>query len=470
MLTKLTRWFSSILFKLFICFWLITILSIAITRLISTQFSDNSVILPAHKNDLRRLHFVSRLIDRNQPRDPEKLLQQLQNKMRRGPDKPTTFWLKNTASQQLYSIGKNRHQELKNYLEKNTFNEIVSIQFPYARITGPLNIIIANKDFQLYTISKGKDRHVGLFIMQMPAWARIATPLIISLIICWLLARSLIKPLLTLKKSATELGNGNLSVRVNSIVKRNDELGQLAASFNQMAEKLEQNVSAQQRLLGDISHELRSPMTRLQMALGLAQQQPLSSDELNKYLQRCELEVERLNMMISDTLVLSRLENTLQPLNQDKIIIVSLFTLLIEDAQFIANEKSVSLSLASHSSYLIMADSQLLSAAFSNILTNAVKYSPEHGKILIDITINNSYLVIAIVDDGIGVPSQNLVQLFEPFYRVAAARDRQTGGTGLGLAIAKQAILAHHGEISANNNETNGLTVTITLPWKNQEI
>ncbi|MCJ8320132.1 MAG: ATP-binding protein [Colwellia sp.] len=476
MITKLKIWFSSIIFKLFISFWFIALLSITITRLISTQLSDDGVILPAHQEDLMRLQFVTRIIENRPPANIGIFLQRLQKRMGKGHKKPVTIWAKNINTKILYSSTKNRHRSLASYLEKNSFTDVVSVQFPYARITGPINISIANNGYQLYITSKNRNPDFRVIIMQMPAWTRVTIPLIISLIICWLLARSLTKPLLTIKNSATRIGDGDLSIRVESIAKREDELGELAKSFNQMAEKLEQNLTAQQRLLGDISHELRSPMTRLQMALGLAQKTPLTTAELAKYLQRCELEVERLDNMISDTLVLSRLENSIQPLNLDKINIYSLMTLLIEDAQFLANEKSVTISCSDLGSLQIMADSQLLSAALSNILTNAVKYSPEHGDIFVSITTNNSEtislgkqnLVIAISDEGAGVPQASINQLFEPFYRVVEARDRQTGGTGLGLAIAKQAILAHQGKIFANNNENNGLTVIITLPCKDQ--
>ena len=467
MIAILKRWFSSILFKLFICFWLIIILSIAFTRLLSIQFNNDSVILPAHKGDLRRLDFVDRYIKKRSLDKPQALLKTISKKMERGPYKPPIFWLKNTQTGQVYTLDKNKHERLTNYLDKNTFSEIVSIQFPYTRITGPLDLNINKEPYQLYLINRDKNKQVGLFIMQMPAWARILTPLIISLIISWLLARSLIKPLMVIKKSATQLGDGDLSSRVIDITKRNDELGQLATSFNLMAEKLEQNLGAQQRLLGDISHELRSPMTRLQMALGLAQKSNISSSEMNKYHQRCELEVSRLDSMISDTLALSRLENSMQPLSLNEINLVSLIEQSIEDAQFIANEKSVTIALQSNESYCFLADSQLLSGAVNNILFNAVKYSPVDGQIIVNITTTSEHLVITIEDQGVGVPSQDLPHLFEPFYRVVEARDRLTGGTGLGLAIAKQAVLAHHGEISANNNEKTGLTVTITLPLAN---
>jgi len=476
MKTKLKIWFSSIIFKLFISFWLIALLTITITRLISTQFSDDGIILPAHEDDLMRLHFITRLIEARSPTNIDEFLQRLQKRKGKGHNKPATILVKNLSTKTLYSSGKNRHRSLARYLEKNSFTDVVSVQFPYARITGPINVSIANNNYQLYITSKTRNPDFRVIIMQMPAWTRVGIPLIISLIICWLLARSLTKPLLSIKNSATKIGEGDLSIRVKGVAKREDELGELAKSFNQMAEKLEQNLTAQQRLLGDISHELRSPMTRLQMALGLAQQTPLTTAELTKYLQRCELEVERLNNMISDTLALSRLENSIQPLILDKINIYSLMKLLIEDAQFLANEKSVIINCSDLDSLQVMADSQLLSAALSNVLTNAVKYSPEHGDISVSITTNNletnsldkKNLIITISDEGAGVPQESISQLFEPFYRVVEARDRQTGGTGLGLAIAKQAILAHQGNIFANNNENNGLTVTITLPCKDQ--
>ena len=244
-------------------------------------------------------------------------------------------------------------------------------------------------------------------------------------------------------------------------------MGALATSFNQMAEKLEQNLNAQQRLLGDVSHELRSPLTRLQMALGLAQEPLLSEQSRIQYLQRCELEIGRLDNMIGDVLALSRLENIMQSLQLNTFNFSLLLSNIVEDEQFIANEKSILITVAPHSSIKISADSSLLSSAISNIVGNAVKYSPENSTISITLTQLKEELILTVSDAGMGVPEQAITQLFEPFYRVNTARDRQTGGTGLGLAIAKQAILAHQGCIFAKNNSaSSGLTITVTLPLK----
>tara|TARA_R110002096_G_scaffold280614_1_gene474732 strand:+ start:12 stop:680 length:669 start_codon:yes stop_codon:yes gene_type:complete len=222
--------------------------------------------------------------------------------------------------------------------------------------------------------------------------------------------------------------------------------------------------------MADVSHELRSPMTRLQIALGLAQQKGIEQATLHKHLQRCELEVARLDEMIANVLSLSRLENTISQMELMSVDVKQLLMLCIEDAQYIANEKSIVINFHSESTALTQADPTLLSSAFNNILINAVKYSHNNDELNVYLKNTSTDFIIEIVDTGTGVPVDDLPKLFEPFYRVAQARDRATGGTGLGLAIAKQAVIAHNGSISANNNTNNGLTVTIKLPIESGKV
>ena len=205
-------------------------------------------------------------------------------------------------------------------------------------------------------------------------------------------------------------------------------------------------------------------MTRLQIALGLAQQDNISEVLLHKHLQRCELEVARLDEMISSVLSLSRLENTISQMELMSVDLKQLLSLCIDDAQYIANEKSITINFNSENTSLIQADANLLSSAINNILINAIKYSHKNDQLTVHLHKNSSHFIIDIIDTGTGVPADDLAKLFEPFYRVAQSRDRATGGTGLGMAIAKQAIVAHNGKISAQNNSENGLTVTIELP------
>jgi two-component system sensor histidine kinase CpxA len=477
MIAKARLLFSSIGVKLFLCFWLIAIVSIFATRFISAQLIDNGLILPAHHGDVRQLHAIARQISRDQPLNLIPYLNDFQLKQRhRKKIKnkqtariPPNIWLKDTELSQLFSKNISHKADLPEYLLNNSFSDLVSIQFSYARVTGPLTVLIKDKNYQLYIAHKYNDRHFGKLLMQLPPWVRISIPLMISFLLCWLLARNLSRPLSQMKKVATELGDGDLSARLVHITERNDELGSLAKTLNQMAEKLSVSLSAQQRLIGDVSHELRSPMTRLQLALALAQKSSDEPQQLSDYLQRCETEVQRLDEMIADVLALSRLENALHTLHFEQINLAGLLAILLQDAQFLANAKSIKIKTSGLADFPIRADSQLLSSAIANILSNAVKYSPQNGEILLTTAQQKDQLCLSFSDSGQGVPEQSLPLLFEPFYRVTQARERQTGGTGLGLAIAKQSILAHQGQIYAQNNPEGGLTVIIKVPLNRQK-
>ncbi|MCI2285809.1 ATP-binding protein [Colwellia sp. MSW7] len=287
----------------------------------------------------------------------------------------------------------------------------------------------------------------------------------ISFLLCLLLAHSFSKPVRLIKKAATKLGQGDFDTRVEGVSQLNGELGQLATSFNVMAEQLQQNQTAQRRLLGDVSHELRSPLTRLQMALGLAQQDSTSTEGREQYLQRCQREIDRLDHMIENVLSLSRLENTLHTTESEQVNMSALIKNIVNDEQFVADKKSISIEVNTPENVIIEADQTLLTSAISNVLSNAVKYSPESSVIEVTLTTDKQHVTLVISDCGEGVPEEALTQLFTPFYRVNLARDRNTGGTGLGLAIAKQAITAHQGEIFAKNNANKGLSVIIHIPY-----
>jgi len=467
--TKIKTFFSSFSIKLFTWFWLIAITSIFTTRFISQQLSSdayNKVISQAPQHDeLRQLHNTVRRIERSKIKDIEELQQ---TKLQRFIKAPFNIWFKsidnNSTVTSLFLLPPKHQQALTRYLNGQKFDQTITSIFSHTRLIGPVLIRMNNQHYQLFISRKKHKRNFGQLVQELPSWGRVAIPVFISFILCLLLARSFSKPIATIKKAATELGKGNLATRVKGITQRNDELGQLANSFNQMAEQLQQNQSAQQRLLGDVSHELRSPMTRLQMALGLAQQESTTKSSRDQYLQRCQLEVNRLNQMIEEALVLSRLENTLQTIEKKHLNFTALLQNIIHEEQFVANDKSITIVLDSTVTIDLLADRNLLHSAINNVLTNAVKYSPEHSTVNVAISVNAQYVNLVICDNGIGVPPQSLTELFTPFYRVNLARDRNTGGTGLGLAIAKQAIIAHQGNIFAKNNATKGLSVTIQLP------
>lgn len=468
--TKLKAFFSSFSIKLFTWFWLIAIASIFTTRFISQQLSSdayNRVIIQAPQHsELHQLNKTVKRIKQSAIKNIDELLQTKQQQ--RFIKAPFNLWFKsvdnNSTVFSLFPLHLKHQQALTRYINEQVFDQTIISNFSHTRLIGPVLIKINKKNYQLFISRKQHRRNFGRLVQELPSWVRVAIPVLISFILCLLLAHSFSKPIATIRKAAIELGKGNLATRVKGITQRNNELGQLANSFNQMAEQLQQNQSAQQRLLGDVSHELRSPMTRLQMALGLAQQESTTKSAREQYLQRCQLEIDRLNEMIEDALVLSRLENTLQTIDKQPIDFTALVKKIISQEQFIANEKSITITLASTIVVELLGDPSLLFSAISNVLTNAVKYSPEHSTVKVNLSIKNQLVSLIISDKGVGVPPESLIELFTPFYRVHLARDRKTGGTGLGLAIAKQAINAHQGNIFAKNNEVKGLSVTIQLP------
>ena len=461
---ELRRHFSSIKVKLFLWFWLITICSVGITRVIITQLNENVIVLPAHEKDIRQLHIAKHLIEQMQLTKMAEILNQAHQRplLKKAYRK---VWLKLPDSNEVYQLSGRPDEKTREFIATTELDERQTWQLPKSKITGPIAIKLDDKEALLYVSSRSRmPRHLSSVFQHMPIWMKLITPLVVSIILSWLLARTLSRPLLEVADVARKFGEGELKLRLTSQTKRKDELGTVAVNFNEMADKIEENVHAHQRLLGDVSHELRSPLTRLQMALALAQTHAHDSEKLTQHMQRCELEVSRLDSMIADVLSLSRLENTLQPVEKSQCNITDLLTQLIDDASFIAQDKQINIIYEPIKTSPIFADSQLLASAIGNILGNAVKYSPEQSNIQVTLEQRNHQLSITISDQGHGVPEAAIEKLFEPFYRVADARDRTTGGTGLGLAIAKQAIKVHNGTISAQNNDSGGLSVTVQLP------
>lgn len=458
MFSKIKKALSSIGVKLFLSFWLITLSSIVITRFVFAQIEHQSIIIPNKKEDIRKLEkYAKRIIKRN-PVSVESIL-------KRAPFPPgMSILIKDINSQKVFHNNRRNSETTASYIAKNSFSNITTVQFPFARITGPAKIQVNNTDYQFFIVIKSKHPHFGSMFMQLPFWMRIIIPLLISLSLCWLLAKTLTRPIIAIKHAATEIGKGNYQARVINGEKRNDELGEMAKSFNHMAEKLATNMHSHQRLLADVSHELRSPMTRLQIAIGLIESSAKQGKDLDKHIARCEREIGQLDNMIGNVLSLSRMENTFQKASFETLEINSLLTTAVEDAQYLANEKGINIINNTTADCKLFADQSLMLSALNNILINAIKHSEENSKINVTTEVNADLLTISIADSATGVPEEQLPLLFDAFYRVSTARDRETGGTGLGLAIAKQAVVIHQGEISAENNHSGGLTITIELP------
>ncbi|MBB1296436.1 ATP-binding protein [Pseudoalteromonas sp. SR41-7] len=324
---------------------------------------------------------------------------------------------------------------------------------------GPVNINVPEGSFYLYEIDINHQPPLLMRFKLMPNWMKIVIAIVASLILSFVFSRNLIAPINSLKKAAIKLSAGNLSARADIPVNRKDELGILGRDFNSMANQLELLISSQKRLLADISHELRSPLTRLKMATGLAQMQ--ANDASQSYLLRIEKEANQLDKMIADVLQVSRLEAKSQALSLQKQSLQIIVDHVINDAQFEAKQNNKQLNIVGAVEVNINCDETLIASALENLLRNAIKYANN----TISITLKHTDAIyIEICDDGSGVPDDQLSKLCEPFFRQSDARDRVSGGTGLGLAIAKNAITAHGGSLVLSNKELGGLCANITLP------
>jgi signal transduction histidine kinase len=280
---------------------------------------------------------------------------------------------------------------------------------------------------------------------------------------CYWLARYLTSPVTKLRRATRELAKGNLSARVVPTLKgRRDELASLAADFDEMAEKIQTLVDSQRRLLGDISHELRSPLARLNVALELARQR--SGAEATSALERIQREAELLNEMIGQLLALTRLESGAEEIRKTEFDLSSLVKGIVMDADFEARARNRSVKLESQASCMVIGNELLLRRAIENVVRNAVQYTGEATSVEVKLECSEQLAAITVRDHGPGVPEIALGEIFKPFYRVDEARDREAGGVGLGLAIAERSVKLHGGRVAAANAAGGGLMVTINLP------
>ncbi len=295
---------------------------------------------------------------------------------------------------------------------------------------------------------------------------RLGIALVISLLACYLLARYLTTPIVRLGAAARQLASGDPGVAISLRVgKRWDEIGDLAHDFDLMAERIRLLLTSQQKLLGAISHELRSPLARLNVALELARRQ--SPPAAAKFLDRIGGEAERLNEMIGYLLTLTRLESEVTRAEKRPVDLDRLVRDVASDADFEARGCTRSVQVVEAESCLVAGIEDVLSSAIENILRNAVRSTEEGTTVEVSLRCfpdnDARYVLIRIRDHGPGVPEEALGHLFQPFYRVEQARDRETGGVGLGLALTERAVLLHDGKVRASNSPDGGLVVEVVL-------
>lgn len=283
--------------------------------------------------------------------------------------------------------------------------------------------------------------------------------LVLALIalLCYALAAYLTRPLRELRTAVERFGQGDLTARASE--SRSDELGDLAAAFNRMADQIQRLLAAQRRLMFDISHELRSPLARLSVAVELARTNDISSPSLD----RIQKEADRLNALILELLEVTRLEGEPSRLKLEPLRLDELIEELVEDCSIEAQASGCELALKSAAGVTVRGDRELLRRAIENVVRNAIRYAPKDSDIEISVEESGGSALVRVRDFGPGVPEDALARLCDAFYRVEQDRDRKSGGAGLGLSIARRAVELHKGSLRAANASP-GLLVEVTLP------
>jgi signal transduction histidine kinase len=278
-----------------------------------------------------------------------------------------------------------------------------------------------------------------------------------AILLCYWLAFHLTQPVRKLQRAVERFGRGDLSARAAS--KRRDELGQLANTFDRMADRIETLLTAERRLLLDISHELRSPLARLGVAIELAR----SGDNPDAALNRIQKESDRLNSLVGQLLQVTRAEGDPNLLRREAVRLDELVQQLVEDSRLEAAAHGCSLSLEAREPATVQGDPELLHRAMENVIRNAIRYASPESSIEVTLRHSDGRALVTVRDHGPGVPEDALPHLFDAFYRVETDRNPARGGIGLGLSIARRSVELHKGTIRARNAEP-GLEVEMEFP------
>jgi two-component system, OmpR family, sensor histidine kinase CpxA len=286
---------------------------------------------------------------------------------------------------------------------------------------------------------------------------------VISALMCLVIAHYLSKPIERLRNATNELARGNLDIRVGATIgKRRDEIADLVRDFDSMAGELRNQIQSERNLLSGVSHELRSPIARMRLALALARTG--DAPERNEMLDRIEQDTIQLDSMLERILTVARLESGQYKPRLESLSLNEVLDEVLDDARFEAAATDAAINYTDDAIVSVTGDPGLLRSAIENIVRNALFYSGQGGKIEVRLRVEDSHAVLTVRDNGKGVPEEALPLLFKPFFRVDDSRGTTTGGMGLGLAIVRNAVTAHGGTVTARNVTPHGLEVEFRIP------
>ena len=300
-------------------------------------------------------------------------------------------------------------------------------------------------------------RGAGLPLMPLAAGALVS--LVFAALLAWYVAR----PIRNLRSAFEAAADGRLEQRLAPTMgRRRDELADLGRDFDRMASRLKSLMDSQRRLLHDVSHELRSPLARLQAAIGLVRQQP---ERIDDFIARLERESERMDTLVSELLTLSRLEAGMAGKLDESVDLAELLGDVVDDARFEAATRDCQVEFSGNQRASVRGNAELLHRAIENIVRNALKHTLPGSRVEIDLALASDQVIVRVADAGPGVAEAELQSIFVPFFRGSSAEaSNSPDGHGLGLAISRRVVEAHQGTISAANRPAGGLCVTVCLP------
>ncbi|MCS6870200.1 MAG: ATP-binding protein [Anaerolineae bacterium] len=282
--------------------------------------------------------------------------------------------------------------------------------------------------------------------------------LLLSFMIGSVVAGQVLQPLEMINQTAKQITDANDLSRRIPYEGPADELGQLIMTFNTTLERLERSFKTQRRFVADVSHELRTPLTTLQGNLDLIKRFGINAASL----EAIESELKRMTRLVGDLLLLAQADSGSLPLEEKEVDLDTLVIEVYKQAKVLT--ETVKVRLEPPEAVRVKGDADRLKQVLLNLVTNAIKYTPDGGEVTLSLTTEGSYAFIRVTDTGIGIPKEDLPYIFDRFYRVDKARERKIGGAGLGLSIAKWIVEAHHGRIWAESELGKGSTFTVQLP------
>ncbi|MED5510370.1 MAG: sensor histidine kinase [Pseudomonadota bacterium] len=326
--------------------------------------------------------------------------------------------------------------------------------------TNPVMDVVFADGITHFLITLPQRMRPGTYWLETNLLLQLALPMLLMAMISIIVYRHVMSPLRQLERATQAISQGHFEVRLrNSLGRRNDEITALADTFDSMAERIGKLVQSQRHLTSDLSHELRTPLTRIELALSWAEQNTPESPPLRRIREECQ----QMRQLVEDTLSLAWLENEQPTLQTDDLDLSDLIDSIVDNARFEFPHHRLELNLPEHAPLSLSSD-RALGHAIENIIRNALSHTPVGGTVMVSLLQQQERYLIHVDDEGPGVNSKYLEDIFKPFFRLGRASRNHYQGFGVGLSLAKRQIEAVGGQLKASNHEFKGFRMTITLP------